>query len=82
MDVPEHVQRRAIKTIQGMKHFPSSRDRLRKMRLFSLEKCTAGRPDSSLSVSTGELKDDSLSVCYDRTWRNSFKLKEGRFRLI
>ena len=37
MDLMEHIQRRATKMIQRMGHL-SYKDRLRKLRLFSLEK--------------------------------------------
>ena len=49
VDLLEHIQRRATKMIQGMKHL-SYEDMLREMGLFSLEKA-----DSCLSVSKREL---------------------------
>ena len=52
MDLLEHVQRRAIKTTQGMEHLYE--DRLRELGLFYLEKALR-RPESSLSVSKGGL---------------------------
>ena len=50
------------------------------------EEKAPGRPDSDLSVSTGELQErreqtGSLAVCCNRTSGNGLKLKEGRFRL-
>ena len=51
IDLLERIQRRATKTIQGMEHL-SSKDRLRELVLFSLEK-TPGRPERGTSVSKG-----------------------------
>ena len=51
MDLLEPTQRRATKVIQGMEHIPA-RTGLRELGQFSPEK---GRPESSLSVSKGQL---------------------------
>ena len=53
MNLLECLQRRATKMIQGMEHF-SYQNRLRKLRLFSLEK-VLGRHHSRFSVSKGEV---------------------------
>ena len=67
--------------IQGMEH-SQSKDRLRALELFSLEKRAQERCDSSLTVSKGGYKKDGdglcSRVCCDRTRGNGFKLKEGR----
>ena len=80
----EHIQRRATE-IQIVEHL-SYKNRLRELRLFSLEK---RRLWEDLEVAFQYLKGDKKkeggrffsSVCSDRTKRNDFKLKERRFRL-
>jgi len=59
-------------------------DRLRELRLFSLEKAP-GRPESSLSISKGSYKKEGnrlfTRVSCARTRRNDFSTKQGRTRL-
>ncbi|PKU40205.1 hypothetical protein llap_9487 [Limosa lapponica baueri] len=81
---PEEDQRRT-KMIRGLEHL-SYEDRLRELGLFSLEK---RRLWGDLKMAFQYLKamyrrdGDGLFIreCNDRTSGNSFKLKEGRFRL-
>ena len=74
---------RATKMIRGLEHL-SYEERLRMLGLFSLENA-AGRPYCSLPVLKGVYRKDGNNLfskdCCDRTRSNSFKLKEGRFRL-
>ena len=56
MDLLEHVQRMATKVMQRMEH-PSYEDRLRELRVQPGGEKALGRPDSSLSISKGELQE-------------------------
>ncbi|KAK4809042.1 hypothetical protein QYF61_027879 [Mycteria americana] len=78
MELLERVQRRAMKTTQGLEHL-SCEDRLRELGLFSLEK---RRLQGDLIAAFQKDGDRLLSkACCDRTRSNGFKLREGRFRL-
>ena len=85
VDLMEHIQRRAVKGIQGMECL-SYVDRLRELGLFRLEK---RKLQGDLIAAFQYLKgsnrkeEDRLlcRVCGDRTRRNGFRLKEGRFKL-
>jgi len=85
MELWEWVQRRATKIIRGLEHL-SYEDKLRELELFSLEK---RRLQEDLIVAFRYLKgayrkagDNHFSkACCDRTRRNGFRLREGRFRL-
>ncbi|KFQ85947.1 hypothetical protein N337_09377, partial [Phoenicopterus ruber ruber] len=85
MDLLEQVQRRATKMIRGLEHL-SYKDRLRELGLFNLEK-TRLREDLVVAFQylKGAYKKDGEKLfsraCCDRTRGNSFKLKEGRYRL-
>ena len=83
MELLEQVQRRAMKMIRGLEHLPCS-DRLRELRLFSLEKSPGG-PYSSLQYLKGAYRKAKEGLfrraCRDRTRGNGFKLEEGGFRL-
>ncbi|GAB0205188.1 hypothetical protein GRJ2_002984400 [Grus japonensis] len=85
MDLLERLQRRATKLIRGLEHL-CCEDRLRELRLFSLEK---RNPWGDLIAAFQNLKGAYKKAgeglftraCSDRTRGDGFKLKEGRFRL-
>ena len=87
MELLERIQRRATKMIQGMEHL-CYETRLRKLRLFNLEK---RRLQGDLIAAFQYLKETYKHkhegnqlftwVDSDRTRGNGFKLRNGRFRL-
>ncbi|KFQ76371.1 hypothetical protein N335_08502, partial [Phaethon lepturus] len=85
MDFLEQVQRRATKMIRGMEHL-SSKDRVKELELFSLEKKRLWADLlAAFQYLKGAYKKDGdrlfSRACSNRTRGNGFKLKEGRFRL-
>ncbi|KAF1493852.1 1,4-alpha-glucan-branching enzyme, partial [Eudyptula minor novaehollandiae] len=86
LDLLEQAQKRATKMIRGMEHLSSCEERLRELRLFSLEKRRLwGHLIAASQYLKGAYKKEGGKLfsraCCDRTRGNGFKLKEGRFRL-
>jgi len=85
VDVLERVQRRAMKMVRGLEYL-SCEDRLRELRLFSLDKRRLrGYLRAAFQHQMGAYRKDGeglfTRLCGDRTRGNGCKLKEGRFRL-
>jgi len=84
MDVLEHIQRISTTMIRGLEYLYYE-DRLREMRLFSLEKRRLqGDLIAAFQYLKGAYRKDGeglfTRVCSDRTRGKSCKLQEGRFR--
>jgi len=84
VELLERVQKSATKIIQGLYHL-FHEDRLRELGLFSLERRRLqGDLIAAFQCLKGVYKHEENQVLTlldsDRTRRNGFKLKEGRFR--
>jgi len=84
MDLLEWVQRRATKIIRGPEHL-SYEDRLRELVVFSLQqRRLRGDLIAAFQHLKGAYRKDGENIfsraCCDRTRRNGFKLRKGRFR--
>jgi len=85
MDLLEWFQRRATKMIRGMEHV-SCEERLRELRLISLEKRRLQEHlIAAFQCLKGAYRKDGENLfskaCCARTRTNGFKLRKGRFRL-
>ena len=85
VELLERVQRRAMKKIRGLEHL-LCKDKLRELGLFSMDKRRLpGDLIAAFQYFKGDYKLEGnqlfTRVDSDRTRGNSFKLKEGRFRL-
>jgi len=78
---------RATKMIRGLKHplLGGKADRVGAVQPGEEKAAGRGRPYGSLSYPKGAYRKDRENIfnrgCCDRTRRNGFKLREGRFRL-